>query len=530
MNRLIFSMTAKIAMVLLVVVAVSIPVFSAETGMAMLTEYFDLLVTGNYESASYLWQEKCQERATRFGITYTDIPLKADCGSPIVRNIDLMKDYLQPPVKKVHHLSDKRFSKLEYSAVVAGNPVRYDYYAYSDGNYSWLLYPQDYHSRDWPVRETKYFRIHSHPDVTGQLNSLALAGADEFVEATGRSLGLTDEDIKLLETRKIEYFFCDSDDRVNNITGHLIKGTYDLASDDIISAFFPHFHEITHFLVNFRLRTLPLYTLPILREGIAVHFGGRWGKSPESLVALGAYLCREKIVGIDSILTMTGFEANAASGLGYPLAGVFTGYLIDKIGQPGFLELYLKLSGKFEILTGMSTRGIQRIIMEATGYSNWADLLNDYDSYLTRVTGEMADIRPGAPKGGKVIVESEQCRLLEKDDWLIVELSSADSTGPTGNILFGLDEPLKGVESSLFESQYGGKELFEGYRWGIRADQYEAGVYDYATNTLVAKYIRGITPSEDYYVQPERQVRFVVKKDLFGSDVPRSSTVKLLPK
>ena len=37
--------------------------------------------------------------AERFGIEYYDIPMKLDCTSPIIRNLAIMRDYLQPPVK-----------------------------------------------------------------------------------------------------------------------------------------------------------------------------------------------------------------------------------------------------------------------------------------------------------------------------------------------------------------------------------------------------------------------------------------------
>ena len=60
--------------------------------------------------------------------------------------------------------------------------------------------------------------------------------------------------------------------------------------------------------MNFKLRKQHLYTIPILREGIAVKLGGRWGKAPSTLKDLGAFIYKNQILEIDSILTMTDFE------------------------------------------------------------------------------------------------------------------------------------------------------------------------------------------------------------------------------
>ena len=88
---------------------------------------------------------------------------------------------------------------------------------------------------------------------------------------------------------------------------------------------------------------------------------------------------------------------------------------------------------------------------------------------------------------------------------------------------------LKGTLSSLFESHYRDSSQFEGYRYGIRFDQNEAGLYDYATNTLVAKYIWGITPSDDYYDKQGNKIYLKWKKSALNSVMPTRADFKLLP-
>ena len=244
---------------------------SPQNAVATLADYFELLASGNFESAEYMWLPQAQQRAARLGITYEDIPLKSDCNSPIVRDLEVMRFHLQPTAKGTTRLSENWY-RLNYKAVVDSQQVEHHYYMFFDGQYYWLTYPQDHYCEGWPVIETRYFRIHHHRNRAGYLNPVALAEADRFVEWMADSLEISKGDLKRLAEEKIEYYFADSDETVQKISGHLIKGTYDMASGDVISAFFPHHHEITHLLIDYKLRELPLYTLPIMRSGAAVFY------------------------------------------------------------------------------------------------------------------------------------------------------------------------------------------------------------------------------------------------------------------
>ncbi len=94
-------------------VAVSLGVTSAGTtvqaaadGAALVKDYFDLLKSGNIESASYLWTEEDQERSGRFGIEYTGIAFKGDCTSPMVLNLEEQYGRLDPAVRRTEDLKD----------------------------------------------------------------------------------------------------------------------------------------------------------------------------------------------------------------------------------------------------------------------------------------------------------------------------------------------------------------------------------------------------------------------------------------
>ena len=87
MTNILWRPTRKVCVILCLILASS-TVGAANEAVEALAQYFDLLVTGNLESASGLWTKAAIERSSRFGIEYSDIPLKIDCASPLVRNLE----------------------------------------------------------------------------------------------------------------------------------------------------------------------------------------------------------------------------------------------------------------------------------------------------------------------------------------------------------------------------------------------------------------------------------------------------------
>lgn len=500
-----------------------------ENAAAALQYYFELLATENFESAGQMWAPEAQERSSRFGITYTDIPVRVDAASPIVRDLPVMRNYLQPAVKQITGLETVKYVRLEYSNVVNSELVNWYYYARLDGDYYWFIYPQDYYGKDWAVTETKYFRIHAHPDKQVYLNQAALDEADRFVEWASDSLGLDKSVRSNIAEAKIEYFFCPSDSLVKEMTGQSTKGLLDLASNDIISADFPHFHEVMHLLTNIRLKEIPIYTLPLIREGFAVKYGGRWGKRPTALMELGVFLYQQKLVELDSILTVDGFEASAGADIAYPVAGLFTSYLMEKIGQPKYFELYNRLSGNKRAIDTLPADAIRQMLVEAAVVPDWAGLAAGFDAYLSKIRDQIAFARAGAGKKSSTVLRGDNFVITKDKEWLCFEFT-ADSSGEVqGNVLFDKDPRLEGKRSHLFEEQYGMTQPYEGYRYGVRYDKNEAGLYDYATNELVAKFIVGISPDDGYYNESARQVRIRFKAQLVRDDFGKDSPYQKLP-
>jgi hypothetical protein len=499
-----------------------------DNAVQALAEYFDYLVSGNTESASMMWTESAQERSARFGITYTDIPIRVDATSPVPRNIPVMRYHLQPAAKSADFINENKDVKLEFNAMVDGRIVKWYYYAHQNKDYWWFTYPQDCYSAGWPIKESRYFRIHVHADKVQYLNQAALDEADAFVDRIADSLKLDKAARSEIASKKIEYFFCDNSVTLTAITDQNTRGVLDLASNDIISTDFPHFHEITHLLINIKLKQLPLTTIPILREGIAVKFGGRWGKRASSLMDLGAYLYRQKLVSLDSILTTLGFASAAGADIAYPVAGDFSAYLITRLGMVKFFDVYLALSRSDNSLDTLSQPEIESALCKALTKANWAEVVTDFEAYLDNALPSMAVAVAGQELKGAVLIKGDGFTATSDRDWLNFEFS-VDTTAHDGALLFGADKRLQGAHSYLWDEQ-NRDEPFSGYRYAVRFDQNEAGLYDYATNELLAKYIFGISPSEGYFDPATQKVKISFRTSLVGKTVPANGDYRFIGK
>ncbi|MEE8576235.1 MAG: hypothetical protein V3T31_03180 [candidate division Zixibacteria bacterium] len=511
--------------VLAVVSLGSMVLAQTDRGTSTVSEYFDLLVSGNIESAGYLFTEAVQERAARFGIEYEHIPVKADCNSPVVRDIERMRDYLRPPVKQVIDLADSGYSRLEYSAVIGRKLVTHYYYAQQMGEYWWLTTSQDIVSRDWDIVESDYLRIHYPPKQKPYLNAATISEADRYLLQAAQDLGLDQAFVDEMKEKKIEYYFCDSDSTVELIGGHRVHGFLDLPTNDIISASFPHYHELVHLLINAKLKRLPIYTLPLLREGAAVCYGGRWGKSPEVLFDLGVFLYQQDIVQLDSILTDYDFRNSSSADIAYPLAGLLVDYLDSKLDQDALFGLYRRFSNSPDSIAAVTANQVKGALSFATESEDWETFIAGFESYIEeRVTNGLT-ATPGLAPNGKDIFSEKNCSVSLSDEYISFSCRLGDKGDKTGSFLWSKNEELASGSSPLFEEQTTGSE-FEGFRYAVRFDRNEAGLYDYSSNRLLAKYIWGLSPSDDYFDESTSTVRFSIRKDILKGSLPEKNEIK----
>jgi hypothetical protein len=280
-------------------------------------------------------------------------------------------------------------------------------------------------------------------------------------------------------------------------------------------------------LINLKLRHLPLYTQPLLREGLAVYWGGRWGKAPSTLLDLGGFLYREQIVDLDSLLTMRDFQRSSSADIAYPVAGLFAGYLYENLGDD-IWKLYRTLSGSFRLVHGMPRANFKDTVTQYMGVRNWPTLMEGFEQYIARVQDERVDLRPGRVKSSDTLRSEQDYAIVDDGDWLGFEFSRAPGEKVEGNLLFGLEPQLVGSGSELYGSQYGEETPFEGYRFGIRYDQNEVGLYDYATDNLLAKYIWGLNPSDAYFDEDHNCIHLKLRANLVDLNQLKADNVRLL--
>ncbi|MCH9032485.1 MAG: hypothetical protein IIB00_09540 [candidate division Zixibacteria bacterium] len=492
----------------------------------LLMNYLTLASEGNLVSARELWSTSAIERTARHGIEYENIPLKMDINSPLMR---FRESDLSFSIRSGTFL-DTGFARMEVIFSNGEEEIPHRYYLKERSGYYWLVFPQDFMTRGWRIVETKYFRIHLTEDQRTYLNPIAVNSLDNFVDSICEVLRISSDQQSALSESKIDYYYCTDANQVNKIAGVVAAGIYDLASDAIITSTFPHYHEIAHFLVNFRLKKLPISTLPLMGEGLATYLGGRAGRSPMILLDMAAYMLRSEMVSIQNLLELSPFHADVDAGLSYPCAALFVKFLIERTNIDSALALYSDLSARFDQTAGMTAEAISTHVARKTG-ETWSDIKSQFAEYynsdlslsnlsaykLASVNSDL-NFETNSAKGlGPV-------RMCKKGDrvFVICDLDSSDSSEKT--ILFNVNQELKGYKSRLFEEHFP-NSLFEGYRFGLRFDRNEAGLYDYATSIMLAKYIASFDESGGYFDEESSTVSFSFKLDLTGGATPLTDAV-----
>ncbi|MBN4076296.1 hypothetical protein JYT16_01115 [Gemmatimonas aurantiaca] len=495
----------------------------------MLTEYLELIKQGNIESAKQYWLPASRERAERLGIVYQGVPFKTDLNSPVLKSAKL-----NPTIKQLGgYTVDSVYAVMEISATVGNQPLCYSYYAVESGGYAWLVFSQDVHCRAWDTVRTKYFNIHFNPKRARDINSIALNSLDKFVDSIGVALGITPDRLAHLAESGMEYFLCVDEAEVGKVSGAEARGRLDQASDAVFSSAMPHYHEVAHLLINYRFGELPLTTLPFLKEGFATYLGGRSGRAPAGMLDMASYLFNLEIVAVDSLLELMSFHINNDASIAYSSAALFIKFLVETYGMDVLLAMYLDLSGEFAYTASLTADQV-RSSLESNSGATWSELSlkfeREYISGRFRLSPKYPRLRPGLALGmsadsgervGSIRFVTDKDRL-----YIIADVSKKSS----GTLLFNItDEPK--YHSQLFEEHFGAEKQFEGHRYAIRFDINEAGLYDYATSTLLAKHIESfalaVDPSvmSEYLLKDGATVVFSLPLALTGGVIPGADAV-----
>lgn len=356
---------------------------------------------------------------------------------------------------------------------------------------SLLISPIDYYTRAWTVLESEHFKF--LVSDTMQFNAYCIDNLERYFDEISKVLEFSNEDMAAIRTHKLTYVLCQDEEQMELLTGYRARGMFNLAYDCVITRFNAHYHELVHQSVNFKLRTLPMYTHPMLQEGLAVALGGRGGKEPGPILSLGAFLARSGMINHTALLTKSDFYSNDPS-MSYPLSGLYNRFLLTELGISKYLDLYRRYSGTSEQVDSM------RIVSaDLPADSAWQAFLGSADSFQA-VDVYHEDVLPHS-------ADPEANGLPGPYRFAIAD-----------TMLFGGSSDLSHFQSKQFIDLFGNRE-YRGEKYAIIADPNEISVYNLYTNNLIAKLVGGFMNPPIAIEKIDDRYQFTVDRNVFDEDL-----------
>lgn len=208
---------------------------------------------------------------------------------------------------------------------------------------SLLTSPYQLQSKKWHQQESQF--VHLRCQKPQPQDSLRLQLMDEYIRQVAMQLNINPVMFDLMHQGKIVYYRAASEESIEQFTGYRCRGMGILAEDAVVSRFVCHLHELSHILINLAIPQLPLYTHPFLQEGFAVATGGRGGQDASVLLDTAVFLCRAGFISPADLLDATAFRSMDA-GISYPVAGLYSRFLLHTIGVDKYKKLYRNYSNE----------------------------------------------------------------------------------------------------------------------------------------------------------------------------------------
>lgn len=374
-----------------------------------------------------------------------------------------------------------------------------------DANFSRVYYfrggfvtNSTYFSGKWISKQSKYFTFSI--EEPKYFNDYCIKRLDDFVDMIADTLGFTILEKSILEEQKIGYIFCADERGVEKITGFKAKGMAMLGSDEVVTSYQTHFHEVAHILINYKLKSLGLYTLPFFMEGFAVAVGGRGGMAPRVVTDLGYYLEKSSILTYDSILTNEGFYNYDAS-MSYAVSGLYNAFLLSELGGEKYLELYKKANGNLEFIKNISLNSLD--LLPTT---KWNSFLEDYNKtpsvYFDKIdTNTLFD---GGNMGSIDILKNGYIRFTMPQYIFVDFLNNRISKSLYTSRLFLTDFPK---DSSKWEYAF---------QFGVFADSNSLKVIDFYNDELLVNYNKNLSIENLNIPAPSNRFQFYIYGGIFS--------------
>ncbi|UCH64359.1 MAG: hypothetical protein JSW63_06890 [Ignavibacterium sp.] len=464
------------------VLCFTISILSQTLDQERATSFIDALINSSDSLEDFVLPEELS-LSKRLGINYQgvknkflisyNIPLK------VIEEIKRNKMYYQTNIEKI----DEEFSILQFEVKQLDFNTKYYF------KNAYLISPPYFFYKDWIKIESKSFIFYiSNPEY---FNQYSIDRLDQFVSNVFLILNYTEDEIQRLNREKIIYILCKDENEIEELTGYKARGIFNLAYDYIITTFNCHYHELVHLLMNYKLKSLPLFTHPFFQEGFAVSLGGRGGKESKVLLNLGCFLEESDFLNYKSLLSAAEFKSYDAS-MSYPISGLYNNYLLDQIGINYYLNSYLEYSAD-------NINGMVISLDDLVPDNQWRKFISECGTY--------EQIKIGIEDEGFI-------SLNENSSYLLKENQESYLIKTSGNLLISISEVESNYISKIYNEFYP-KKKYKGEKYFIRVGDNEVAIYNLFTNNLLANYTTGFTLDGNMVSKEKGYYTFIVEKSLF---------------
>lgn len=453
-------------------------------------EIINLLVTNSPNISNYIYADELQI-ANRFGIEYEGIENKFLIANEIPK--ELSNDLLTGKTKYDYHL---KYLEINFSLLTLTIPTL----NFTRGYYlkdSSIVSSPFYNTGKWKNTISEHFNFFISDETL--FNKYSIEQLENFVNNMIGVLSFTDEEAAQLKTNKIFYFLCRDEDEIKKITGFATRGIYILAQDYVVTTYNTHYHELLHFLINFKLKKLPLYTHPFLQEGFAVAYGGRGGLDAHTISEMGVFLIKSGFANYYELINKSAFQKTDAS-ISYSISGLYTNFLIKKLGINNFLNLYRKYSGSSEKV--FSENIVGRDLLPDNQWNLFVDSLSKLNPIKILENTSLTNYAPITKQNNFEIYENELDYFFRIKDTLLISNS----------------ETMPNYQSKIFEQNFPERK-YNSEKYLVIANRNEISVYNLFSNNLIGKYVASFSIPPKSVTEKDGFYEFVVNKNMFDEEL-----------
>ena len=464
--------------------------FSQNSSTVQLEEIANLIITNSSDISKYIYSEEL-EISNRFGIKYEGITNKFLIANDFA--LELAKNLLVNKTKYEHQLKrlDDKYSLLNIK--IPSLNINKEYYLKD----SVIISSFFYHTRNWKTISSDHFKFFVSDETL--FNEYSIDLLEKFVNKMFDVLKFSEQQKNEIKLKKIYYFLCKDEIEIHKVTGFATRGIYILAQDYIVTTYNTHYHELVHFLINFKLKELPLFTHPFLQEGLAVAFGGRGGLDAHTISEMGVFLIKSGFANYKDLLSKLDFQKTDAS-ISYPISGLYTSFIIKRIGIEKYLALYKKYSGDLGKI--FTEKIIEADLPTEQKWNLFVDSLLDQNPVKIKDNLDFANF--------KLITKQKDNEIYEDKDEYVFRIKDT--------LLINSNERIEKYQSKLFNEHFPNR-AYNSEKYLIIANQNEISIYNIYSNNLIGKYVASFSVPVKSVLMKNDFFEFAVKKELFDEEL-----------